>query len=360
MEEYMKRALTLAKKGWGYTNPNPLVGAVIVKNGKIIGEGYHEYFGGPHAEVNALKNAVENVEGSTMFVTLEPCSHYGKTPPCVEEIIKSGIKRVYIAMEDPNPKVSGNGIKRLKEAGIEVHVGMMEKEARKLNEIFVKYITTKFPFVILKSAMSIDGKIACYNGNSKWITNEKSRKFAHKIRGRVSAIMVGVNTVIKDNPMLTTRLEGYKNPVRIIVDSRGRIPLDSNVIRDKTAKTIIATTELMPNNVRKKLEDMDIEVITLKNDSGKVPLKELMIKLGERGIDSVLIEGGGTLNWSAFKEGIVDKVMFFISPRIIGGKNALTPVEGIGFSDIGNSIELKDVEIDRIDDDILITAYVRK
>lgn len=356
----MKRALKLAKKGWGHTNPNPLVGAVIVKGGKIIGEGYHEYFGGPHAEVNALKSAVEDVKGATMFVTLEPCSHYGKTPPCVEALIKSGIKEVYIAMEDPNPKVSGNGIKKLKDEGINVHVGMMEKEARQLNEIFIKYITTKLPFVILKSAMSIDGKIACYTGSSKWITNEKSREYAHKIRGRVSSIMVGVNTVIADNPMLTTRMQELKSPVRIIVDSKGRIPLDSNVIKDKTAKTIIATTELMPDDVRQKLEDMDVEVMVMKNSNLRVPLKELMVKLGQMGIDSILIEGGGTLNWSALEEGIVDKVMFFIAPRIIGGKNALTPVEGEGFPNVIDSINLKDTNIHNINGDILITGYIDK
>lgn len=356
----MKRALMLAEKGWGRTNPNPLVGAVIVKNGKIIGEGYHEYFGGSHAEVNALKSAVGDVKGATMFVTLEPCSHYGKTPPCSDAIIKFGIKEVYIAMEDPNPKVSGNGIRKLKEAGINVHVGMMEKEARQLNEIFIKYITTKLPFVILKSAMSIDGKIACHTGDSKWITSEKSREYVHRIRGRVSSIMVGVNTIIEDNPMLTARINGLKSPVRVIVDSKGRIPIGSNVIKDKTAKTIIAATELMPDDVRQKLEDMDIEVIVLKSSNLRVPLKELMVKLGQMGIDSILIEGGGTVNWTAFKEGIADKVMFFIAPKIIGGKNALTPVEGEGFESMADSINLKDIELERINDDILITGYIRK
>lgn len=356
----MKKALKLAEKGWGHSNPNPLVGAVIVKGGKIIGEGYHEYFGGPHAEVNALKNAVEDVEGATMFVTLEPCSHYGKTPPCSDAIIKSGIKEVYIAMEDPNPMVSGSGIRKLKDAGIAVHVGMMEREARQLNEIFIKYITTKLPFVILKSAMSIDGKIACYTKDSKWITSEKSREYVHKIRGRVSCVMVGVNTVIEDDPMLTARIHGQKSPVRIIVDSKGRIPLDSNVIKDKTVKTLIATTELMSDDVRRKLEDMDIGVIKLKNSNGRVPLKELMVKLGEMNIDSVLIEGGGTLNWSALKEGIVDKAMFFIAPKIIGGKNALTPVEGEGFSKVMDSINLKDTNVQNINGDILITGYIDK
>ncbi|MDI6605109.1 MAG: bifunctional diaminohydroxyphosphoribosylaminopyrimidine deaminase/5-amino-6-(5-phosphoribosylamino)uracil reductase RibD [Thermoanaerobacteraceae bacterium] len=359
LEKYMKRALELAKKGWGHTNPNPLVGAVIVKNGKIIGEGYHEYFGGPHAEINALKSAVDDVDGATMFVTLEPCSHFGKTPPCSNAIIKSGIKEVYIAMEDPNPMVRGRGIKMLQEAGINVYLGMMEKEAEKLNEIFIKYITTKLPFVILKSAMSIDGKIACYTGDSKWITGEKSRKYVHNIRGRVSAIMVGVNTVIKDNPHLTARIEGYKSPTRIVVDSKGRIPLDSNVINDKSARTIIATTELMSDNIRRKLKERDIDIIELKNSNGRVPLKELMVKLGELSIDSVLIEGGGTLNWSVLEEAVADKIMFFIAPKIIGGKDAITSVEGKGFSKVMDSINLRDIEIEKIEDDILISGHIK-
>ncbi|WP_434640223.1 bifunctional diaminohydroxyphosphoribosylaminopyrimidine deaminase/5-amino-6-(5-phosphoribosylamino)uracil reductase RibD [Thermoanaerobacterium thermosaccharolyticum] len=360
MEKYMKRALQLAKLGLGHTNPNPLVGAVIVKNGRIIGEGYHEYYGGPHAEINALKSAKEDVKGAQLYVTLEPCCHYGKTPPCVDAIVKSGIKDVFIAMEDPNKLVSGKGIKHLKEAGLNVYTGLLKEEAEKINEIFIKYITTKKPYVILKSAMTIDGKIATYTGDSKWITNEKSREHVHKMRGYVMAIMVGVNTVIKDNPYLTTRIDGLKNPLRVIVDSRGRIPLDANVVIDKSARTIVATTDMMPDEKVKALKDSGVDVIVFDKLNNEVDLKKLMDMLGERGIDSVIIEGGGTLNYSALKEGIVDKVMFYIAPKIIGGSNSLTPVEGKGIDLIKDAIMIEKLDVKRFDDDILIEGYIKK
>lgn len=356
----MKRALQLARLGWGYTNPNPLVGAVIVKNGRIIGEGYHEYYGGPHAEINALKSAKEDVKGAQLYVTLEPCCHHGKTPPCVDAIVKSGIKDVYIAMEDPNKLVSGKGIKHLKEAGLNVYTGLLKDEAEKINEIFIKYITTKKPYVILKSAMTIDGKIATITGDSKWITNEKSREHVHKMRGRVMAIMVGVNTVIKDNPHLTARIDGLKNPSRVVVDSRGRIPLEANVVIDKSATTIVATTDMMPYKKVKALRDLGVDVVVLDKLNGEVDLKKLMDMLGERGIDSVIIEGGGTLNYSALKEGIVDKVMFYIAPKIIGGSNSLTPVEGKGIDLIKDAIMIEKLDVKRFDDDILIEGYIKK
>ncbi|WP_434631585.1 bifunctional diaminohydroxyphosphoribosylaminopyrimidine deaminase/5-amino-6-(5-phosphoribosylamino)uracil reductase RibD [Thermoanaerobacterium thermosaccharolyticum] len=360
MEKYMKRALQLAKLGLGHTNPNPLVGAVIVKNGRIIGEGYHEYYGGPHAEINALKSAKEDVKGAQLYVTLEPCCHYGKTPPCVDAIVKSGIKDVFIAMEDPNKLVSGKGIKHLKEAGLNVYTGLLKGEAEKINEIFIKYITTKKPYVILKSAMTIDGKIATNTGDSKWITNEKSREHVHKMRGYVMAIMVGVNTVIKDNPYLTARIDGFKNPLRVVVDSRGRIPLDANVVIDKSAKTIVATTDMMPDEKVKALKDSGVDVIVFDKLNNEVDLKKLMDMLGERGIDSVIIEGGGTLNYSALKEGIVDKVMFYIAPKIIGGSNSLTPVEGKGIDLIKDAIMIEKLDVKRFDDDILIEGYIKK
>lgn len=356
----MKRALQLARLGLGHTNPNPLVGAVIVKNGRIIGEGYHEYYGGPHAEINALKSVKEDVKGAQLYVTLEPCCHYGKTPPCVDAIVKSGIKDVYIAMEDPNKLVSGKGIKHLKEAGLNVYTGLLKEQAEKVNEIFIKYITTKKPYVILKSAMTIDGKIATAAGDSKWITNKKSREHVHMMRGGVMAIMVGINTVIKDNPYLTTRIDGFKNPLRVIVDSRGRIPLDANVVIDKSARTIVATTDMMPYKKVKALKDSGVDVIVLDKLNGEVDLKKLMDMLGERGIDSVIIEGGGTLNYSALKEGIVDKVMFYIAPKIIGGSNSLTPVEGKGIDLIKDAIIVEKLDVKRFDDDILIEGYIKK
>lgn len=360
---YMMRALALAQKGIGYTRPNPLVGAVIVKDGRIIGEGYHGYYGGPHAEINAFNHALEDVTGATMYVTLEPCSHYGKTPPCVDAIIKKNIKKVVVAMEDPNPLVAGKGIQRLKNHGIEVVTGILQREAEKLNEIFIKFMTTRLPFCILKTAMTLDGKIAAYTGDAKWITNEVSRGFVHKLRHQVSAIMVGIGTVLADDPLLTTRLDNGegKNPIRIIVDSRGRIPLESQVLKTiDQAQTIIATTELADPKKLKAIENTGaiIHITPLKNNG--VDLSSLMKSLGEKKIDSVLLEGGSTLNYSALDEGIVDKVMSFIAPKIIGGSTAKTPVGGIGKASIQDAILLHSMEILRFGDDMMIEGYVRR
>lgn len=361
MDEYfMKRALELAKLKEGYTNPNPLVGAVIVKDGKIIGEGCHEYYGGPHAEVNAFKNSIEPVEGSTLYVTLEPCSHYGKTPPCVDAVIKNKVKRVVIAMKDPNPLVCGRGIEKLIQNGIEVKVGVLEDEAKKLNEIFIKYITTKLPFVILKSAITLDGKIASFSGDSKWITNEKSREYVHKIRHRVSAVMAGIGTVLMDNPSLTPRKDGQitKSNTRVIVDTNLKIPLSLRVLDIKESKTIIACGENADTNKIKRLEDIGAVIIKTPLKDNKVDIKYLLKSLGEMNIDSILLEGGGNLNFSAIKEGIVDKVMFFIAPKIIGGENAKTPVEGEGFEYIKDAVKINKLDIKTFDDDVLIEGYV--
>ncbi|SHK34410.1 diaminohydroxyphosphoribosylaminopyrimidine deaminase / 5-amino-6-(5-phosphoribosylamino)uracil reductase [Tepidibacter formicigenes DSM 15518] len=360
---YMKSALELAKLGIGYVNPNPLVGAVIVKDGKIISEGYHQFYGGPHAEINAFKNTTEDVKGATMYVTLEPCSHYGKTPPCVQEIVKKGISKVVIAMKDPNPIVSGKGIKILKENKIEVIYGVLEEEAKKLNEIFIKYITEKVPFCILKTAMTLDGKIACYTGDSKWITNEFSRKYVHELRHRVSGIMVGIETVLMDNPQLTTRLEDKKgnSPTRIVVDSKGRIPLDSNVLnKNLEGNTIIATTEIAHKNKIKSIKEMGLDVIVTPIKDNKVDLNYLMKELGKINIDSILLEGGSTLNYSALNEGIVDKVIFFIAPKILGGINAKTPVGGQGKEYVKDAFKLYDLEMSRFEDDFMIQGYIRK
>lgn len=359
--KYMKRALELAKKGIGYTNPNPLVGAVIVKDGRIIGEGYHEIYGGHHAEVNAFENAVEDVEGATMYVTLEPCSHYGKTPPCANKIVEKGIKKVVVALEDPNPEVSGKGIKILKDNGIEVVTGVLEEESRRLNEIFLKYITTKLPFCILKTAMTLDGKIAAYTGDSKWITNEESRKFVHNLRHRVSAIMVGIGTIIRDNPLLNTRLQSGSgsDPIRVVVDTKARIPLEANVLNMKSnAKTIIATTELAQKEKIKELEYMGAEIITTPLKDNRVDLEYLMKALGERKIDSVLLEGGSELNYSAMEAGIIDKVNAFIAPKFIGGREAKTPIGGLGRPMMKDAVMLKDIEIYKFDEDILVEGYI--
>lgn len=357
----MKRALELAKKGKGYVNPNPLVGAVIVKNNKIIGEGYHHIYGGDHAEVDAFKNSTEDVTGADMYVTLEPCSHYGKTPPCAKTIVEKGIKKVFIALKDPNPLVSGKGIKILQDNNIEVVTGILEDECKKLNEIFLKYITSKLPFCIMKTAMTLDGKIASYTGDSKWITNEASRNYVHNLRNTVSGIMVGIGTVLADNPFLTTRLDKGTDAERIIVDSTLRIPLDSNVLRLKSkANTIIATTEKADSKKLKALEDMGACIIITPLKEDKVDLNYLMKTLGEFKIDSILLEGGSSLNYTALRENIIDKIYSFISPKFIGGNEAKTPIGGQGISLMKDAVNLKNISIHNFSEDILIEGYIEK
>lgn len=360
-EKYMSIALSLSLKGKGHVSPNPIVGALIVKDNVIIGEGYHEKYGEAHAEINAFKNAVEDVKGSTMYVTLEPCSHYGKTPPCAEEIIKKKINRVVIGTLDTNTLVSGRGVKMLKEAGIEVEVGVLEEECMKANEVFMKYIINKEPFVVMKSAMSLDGKIATATGKSKWITGEKARKKVHLLRKELTAIMVGVNTVINDNPELTCRIEGGVNPIRIIVDSNIRIPLESKVLQTaKNIKTIIATTEKVDKHKVKLIEELGAQVIKVKSKGGRVDLKKLMKILGEEKIDSILLEGGGNLNFSALNEGIVDKVQIYIAPKIIGGEKAKGVVLGSGIQDLKDAFLIDEVTYRNIGEDILIEGYIKK
>lgn len=358
--EYMKRALQLAEKAKGHTSPNPMVGAVIVKNDRIIGEGYHEKCGCGHAEVRAFENAAEDTEGADMYITLEPCSHYGRTPPCADKIIEKKIKRVIIAAKDPNPLVSGNGIKKLQNAGIEVYTNVLSEESIKLNEVFMKYIVSKEPFTVLKLASSLDGKIAAYSGDSKWITNEQSRKYTHKLRGIYSGIMVGVGTVLADNPMLNCRAGGYKNPVRIILDSYLRTPIDYKVVTTaKDIRTIFAVTDKADKNKIKAFEAMGAEVIIFENQLGKVPLKELMLYLGKKGIDSILIEGGGTLAFSALKENCVDKLVYFTAPIIIGGDKAKSAVAGQGFENPDKCIKIKNIERQYFGDDILTIGYIK-
>jgi diaminohydroxyphosphoribosylaminopyrimidine deaminase/5-amino-6-(5-phosphoribosylamino)uracil reductase len=360
---YMKKALDLASKGMGKTSPNPLVGAVIVKNDKIIGEGYHEYYGGPHAEVNAIKNSTENVEGATMYVTLEPCSHYGKTPPCANLLVEKKISKVFVAMLDPNPLVSGKGVEILKNNGIEVSVGLLGWEAKKTNEIFIKYITEKKPFVILKTAMSLDGKIATKTGESKWITNAISREYVHELRNKVSGIMVGVNTVIMDDPLLTTRLKhGGRDATRIIVDSSLRIPLTAKILSvDSPTKTIIATTEKADLDKISSLKEFKgVEVIITPLKNGKVDLNYLFNFVGNNGIDSVLVEGGATLNFSVLEEKLVDKIITFIAPKLIGGEHSKTPIGGEGFGKLSDAVLLHNMNIKTYGEDIMIEAYVRK
>lgn len=354
----MREALELARNAEGRTSPNPMVGAVIVREGRIIAAGWHRKAGTPHAEVHALRMAGDLAKGATLYVTLEPCSHYGRTGPCAKAVAEAGIKRVVIAMKDPNPLVSGRGIEILEEAGVEVKCGVLEEEAKKLNEVFLKWVPKKMPFVVLKTAMTLDGKIATYAGESQWITNEASRLRVHEYRDIYDSILVGIGTVLRDDPSLTTRLPDRtgKNPVRVIVDSQARTPLTARVVTDGKAKTIIAVTEQAPLDRVNALKKTGAEVITA-GEGEHVDLKTLMQKLGQMEICSVFVEGGGRINFSLLKEGLVDKVYAFVAPKIIGGSEALTPVEGEGFASLHDAVEFGDIEVEKIDGDILLTAY---
>ncbi len=359
--EYMCRALALATRARGRTSPNPLVGAVVVKGGEIVGEGYHQAAGGDHAEVLAINHAGTAARGGTLYVTLEPCVHYGRTPPCTKAIIQSGIAKVFAAHIDPNPEVRGKGIQELKKAGIRVHVGLCETEARRLNEIFIKHIRTGRPFVILKSAMSLDGKIATSTGESRWISSESSRLRGHEIRDAVDAILVGVNTVINDDPSLTTRLPGQdgRDPVRIIADSECRTPLEARVVnQDGDGYAIIATTKRASKERITRLEAAGAKVLVVEEKESRVCLSSLMRSLGCRGITSVLIEGGAEINASAIRAGIVDKVMCFIAPKIIGGMDAPSPIGGEGIQRLAEAHELHKTSVKLIDGDILIEGYL--
>lgn len=392
----MRRALELAKRGFGYVNPNPLVGAVIVKDGKVIAEGYHECFGQAHGEVNAINSTEENLEGSTLYVTLEPCCHYGKTPPCVELIKRKKFKKVVVGTLDYNPLVSGKGVKILEESGIEVEVGILREECERLNEIFNWYIGKNRPFVALKWAMTLDGKIATKEYKSKWITNSESREFVHLLRRKYTSTMVGINTVLKDNPDLRCRhseylksdltlndlnkkiksfdgsslkekceevdLESFKNRdkfkrrhFRIILDSNLRIPLEAKVLENQEeSKTFIFTTERKNSYKEKLLKEKGIEVIEVGSINEKVNISEVLDRLGEMKIDSVLVEGGGRLNFSLLENGEVNKLYAFIAPKIFGGKDALSPVEGIGVSEVDESFKLKDIRLRNFKEDILL------
>lgn len=357
-EYFMKIALENAKKGCGFVNPNPMVGAVIVKDDIIVGEGYHEVFGGFHAERNALNKCGEKAFGGTLYVTLEPCCHYGKTPPCTDIIIESGIKRVVIGSFDPNPLVAGKGAKILEDNGIEVTEGVLKEECDKMNEVFLFFIKNKIPYVTMKYAMTMDGKIASYCGKSKWITGDEARLNVQKDRHRYSGIMVGTGTVFADNPMLTCRQEGYKSPIRIICDTSLKTPLDSNVV--KTAKdytTIIATCCEDESKIQ-AYKNTGCEVISVTKRENYVDLKELMKILGERGIDSILLEGGGELNWSALKVGIVKKVQAYISPKLMGGKDAKSPIGGVGAESPNEAFKLSTPKITVIGEDILLESEV--
>ncbi len=323
----MQKALELAKRRKGLTNPNPTVGCLIVKDGKVIADGYHEKAGMPHAEVVALEKAKEGAKGSTVYVTLEPCTHHGRTPPCTDALIRAKVKRVVIATLDPNPLVSGMGVKKLKDAGIEVKTGVLEDEAKELNEDFFTYITKKRPYITLKLAQSIDGRIATKVGNSKWITNEESRAFAHKLRSEANAVLVGINTVLRDDPLLTVRSFPWeRQPIRVVLDPSLRIPLISNLVKDKSAKTLVITAKDERGKI-KNLEDEGVEVILLKSEEGYLKISEVLKELYLREIMHVLVEGGGLTATSFIKEDLYERLFVFVAPIILG--------DGIGIGPLG-------------------------
>lgn len=360
---FMSRAIELARNGIGTTKTNPLVGCVIVKDGKIIGEGFHKTFGSNHAEVNAIEDAKrrgENLEDSTIYVNLEPCSHHGKTPPCADRIIKEKIARVVIGNCDPFKEVQGRGIEKLKAAGIEVKCKVLEEECTTLNERYFTFIKNKRPFVILKAGMTIDGKIATKTFESQWITSEESRKFSHELRGMCDAIMVGINTVLKDDPSLNVRIGRYPHsPARIIVDSKLRISQSAKVLsKDLENIAIIATTDSYDREKFEILSKMEnVRIVIVKNKNGRVDLRDLLEKLKEFNISSILLEGGGSLNASMLKENLVDKFYFFIAPKIIGA-DGISAIGSMGIEKIDEVLNLKDVEVSKISTDILIKGRI--
>ncbi len=359
-EEYMGMALALAEKGCGYVNPNPMVGAVIVKGGVVIGRGFHEKYGSLHAERNALTDCIESPKSATMYVTLEPCCHYGKTAPCTQAIIESGISEVLIGATDPNPLVAGKGIEMLRCNGVKVTHGILQEECERQNEVFFYYTKSKMPFVVMKYAMTRDGKIATHTGKSRWISSEKARQNVHKSRHRYSGIMVGVNTVISDDPLLTCRLEGCRSPARIICDTNLRMPLDSRIVKTAHEITTYIATSNSDQESRKPYSDAGCEILTISRKGPHINLHELMRHLGKQGIDSILLEGGATLNYSALQSGIVNRVQTYIAPKVFGGSCAPGPIGGIGIDATEQAFRLAESRITMFGEDILIESEVVK
>jgi len=364
-ETFMKVALDLASKGQGNTSPNPMVGAVIVKDGSIVGKGYHPAAGKAHAEVYAIDDAGIHTENATLYVTLEPCNHHGRTPPCTEKILKAGIQRLVVAMEDPNPDVTGGGLAYLAAQGLTVVSGILQAEAQKQNEAFIKFVNTKQPFVILKCAATLDGQLATRTGDAKWVTGEASRQYVHLLRHRVDAILVGMGTVHNDNPRLTTRLqkgEG-KNPIRIILDTNLRISEKAEVIQSTSeAETWIisgkqaVTAQGMAK--RKRLEKAGVRVMEAPLSHGRIDLAQLLPLLGRNNVTSLLIEGGGSVMASAVSAGIVDKIMFFYAPKLLGGNDGVPICRGMGSELMKGAWPVSGITVRRFDDDIMIAGYM--
>lgn len=360
--DYMKLALQLAASAKGNTNPNPLVGAVIVKDGVIVGTGLHRKAGEPHAEVHAVQMAGEHAKGATIYVTLEPCSHYGKTPPCAKLVKESGVSRVVVATEDPNPEVAGRGIQLLRDAGIEVEVGVLQQEAQKLNERFIHNMLTERPFVVTKFAMTLDGKIATYNGQSQWITAEEARADVHELRHEVDGILVGVQTVLNDNPKLTTRLENKtgRNPVRVVLDSTLKTPLHSHITDTSEARTIIVTAESASEEKIQSFEKQGVEVIRVPIAETGLSIEATLKALYKNGITHLLVEGGGNVNASFLRSGFIDQYIVYVAPKVLGGENSITPFTGADVESIDLASQLEFDEVTQIGQDLRIIAYPKK
>jgi diaminohydroxyphosphoribosylaminopyrimidine deaminase/5-amino-6-(5-phosphoribosylamino)uracil reductase len=360
-QAFMEMALDLAVKGRGFTSPNPMVGAVVVKDGNVVGSGYHEAVGKAHAEVNAIEDAGNLAKGATLYVTLEPCNHHGRTPPCTERIKAAGISRVVIAMKDPNPDVKGGGINDLKKQGIDISSGLCEDRAKKLNEAFIKYVQEKRPFVIIKCAATLDGRIATRTGDSRWVSGEESRAFVHRLRHAVDAIMVGIDTIKKDDPKLTTRLIGMKgsDPIRVILDTHLSISEDAQILHlDSDSDTIIATGAPASKDRKATLGKKGVRILEVSVKDGLIDLDVLIERLGGLGITSLLIEGGSRVIASALAFRIVDKVIFFFAPRILGGDDGVPICSGAGPELMSESIPLKDINVRRFGNDIMIEGYI--
>ncbi len=353
-EEFMRRAIALAKLGEGHVNPNPMVGAVIVMDDCIIGEGYHANYGDLHAERAAIASLRKPALGAELYVTLEPCCHYGKQPPCTEAIIQAGIKKVYIGSDDSNPLIAGKGIKMLQMAGIEVETGILKEECDALNKIFFHYISTQTPYVIMKYAMTMDGKIAAYTGKSQWITGEQAREHVQHTRNQCMGIMVGIGTVLQDNPRLTCRLEHASQPVRIVCDSHLAIPMDSFLVQSSREIPLYVATISKDEEKMTQLEDEGVHIISTPAVEGGVDLSYLVRELGAMGIDSILLEGGGTLNYSALKAGIVNSVHVYVAPKILGGDGRYTPVRGLGVEYPSAAYMFGTPKISCMGDDVLL------
>jgi len=365
-KQFMKMALDLAVKGLGFTSPNPMVGAVIVKGDHVVGTGYHQAAGKAHAEVNAIDDAGISADGATLYVTLEPCNHTGRTPPCTEKILTAGIRRVVVAMQDPNPDVSGGGIDYLTSRGVDVTIGVCEDKARRLNEVFSKYIKTKRPFSIVKCAATLDGRIATRTGDSRWVTGEASRNFVHQVRHAVDAIMVGIDTVVKDDPSLTTRLDKSlagkgRDPVRVVLDTHLRIPETAKLLQlDSDSDTLLVTGSAVSGHKKAKIERKGARVVESPLKDGLIDLDRLMDQLGALELTSLLIEGGSRVIASALTAGIVDKIFFFYAPKILGGDDGVPICQGPGPALMDHSIPVKDIRVKRFDNDVMIEGYIDK